>query len=155
MKTKILSITTTVGAVTALVAVVGCSSIEDRHVTQRTEADRHSVTQTSEGYDTYGRMWVREEAPPEPGKPVPAPTGIVVLDKHVPSAVTLGEEFPADLVVTARENAGGVLVTDMIPEGADYLRSDPEAARDGNLLTWKFASMQKGEIKNIRSYYKA
>jgi uncharacterized repeat protein (TIGR01451 family) len=154
MKKQRIQLTVLAGAIVALAAIVGCSSVQERHIVQRTDQNRPSMTQTSEGYDTYGRMWVREEVPPEPA-PVPAPTGIVVLEKRVPGAVALGEEFPAELIVTARENAGGVLVTDQIPEGAEYLRSDPDAARDGNLLTWKFASMQKGEVKNIRSYYKA
>ncbi len=155
MKKQRMQLTVLAGAVVALATVVGCSSMKERQITQRTDQGRHSMTQASEGYDTLGRMWVREEVPPEPARPVPAPTGIVVLDKHVPSTVGVGEEFPADLTVTARENAGGILVTDQIPEGAEYLRSDPTAIRDGNLLTWKFASMEKGEVKNIRSYYKA
>lgn len=141
---------------------VGCSSFNDRRVTERTQPNRPSIVQTSEGYDTYGRRWedarvvkVTDVGVKKPHAATEINTGIVTLDKRVPQAVALGEEYPVDLKITAIEQAGAVFVTDTIPDGAEYLRSDPEASRDGSLLSWKFASMDKGEAKNIRSYYKA
>jgi uncharacterized repeat protein (TIGR01451 family) len=105
-------------------------------------------------------MWVRDQAPaPEvaakPASSTDIRTDVVTLKKHVPESVGLGEEYPTELTLTALEQAGKVVVTDTIPQGANYLHSDPKATRDGNLLTWIFPTMEKGQVQNIRSYYKA
>lgn len=154
---------TVTASIFGFAVAVGCSSYNEHRVTEWTTPNRPSIVQTREGYDTYGRRWggarfvpITDVAPKAtPHAATEINTGIVTLDKRVPQAVALGEEYPVDLKVTALEQAGFVTVNDMIPDGAEYLKSDPEASRDGSLLTWKFASMEKDEVKNIRSYYKA
>jgi uncharacterized repeat protein (TIGR01451 family) len=150
----------------------GCSVFRQHQVTEVTSPTPPSTDLTSKGYDTVGRRW--GEAPEKPAPvvtPVTAPApavartvdysafdikgGLVSLTKKVPASVALGEEYACDLIVTANEQAGFVVVTDQIPEGATYVKSEPPAQVDGSLLTWKFPSMNKGEVKNIKVWLKA
>ncbi len=132
-----------------------------------------SIDETTKGYDSVGRKWGQPEAKPAPvAKPVvvaqPAPvakpivsggfeirTGLVNLLKRAPAEVALGEEFTCDFTATAVEMAGFVVITDEIPDGATYVSSEPPAVKEGNLLTWRFPTMAKGEVKNLKVVLKA
>lgn len=156
MKNRCFQFAGAAGTLLAIGLIAGCSSVKDRHVTARTEQTRHSMVQANEGYDTLGRRWdepiatpVREAVPPEPR------CAFVSVTKHLPDSVGVGEEYPAELTVSASEQCGNVVVTENIPEGVTYLRSDPNAQKEGNHLLWKFPSMKAGETKNMRAYYKA
>jgi uncharacterized repeat protein (TIGR01451 family) len=152
----------------------GCSVFRQHQVTEVTSPAPPSTDLTSKGYDTVGRRW--GEAPEKPAPvvtpvvtPAPAPAaprtvdysafdikgGLVTLTKRVPASVAVGEEYAYDLTATANEQAGFVVITDQIPEGATYIKSEPPAEVDGRLLTWKFPSMDKGEVKNIKVWLKA
>lgn len=151
----------------------GCSVFREHQVSEVTSPVPPSADLTAQGYDTVGRRW--GEAPEKPAPvvtPVAAPApavvkrtadysafdlkgGLVSLTKKVPATVSIGEEYAYDLTATANEQAGFVVVTDEIPEGATYVKSEPPAQVDGRLLTWKFPSMDKGEVKNIKVWLKA
>lgn len=162
MKANCTHLMIAAAAVAVLALASGCSSVREHRVTERTTHTRDSMTQVTEGYDTWGRRWdeqktqVREEMP-EPAKPraTEIKTGPVTLSKRVPQSVAVGNEFQNELTVAAEDPAGNIVVTDTIPDGAEYLRSDPEATRQGNQLKWTIPAMQKGEVKSMRSYYKA
>lgn len=163
-----------VAGTTVAFLISGCSAFREHKVTEVTKPTPPSVELTSQGYDTVGRRW--GEAPPAPApkvtqlapaveKPVQARAvdysafdikgGLVTLTKKVPAMVGLGEEFSYDLTATAREDAGMIVISDEIPKGATYLRSDPPAVVDGNMLWWKFPAMQKGDVKDIKVWLKA
>ena len=101
------------------------------------------------------------------GKPAPAPaavarpqtslgstvgsqSGNVRMTKQMPAELTLGQEFMYQLNVQANENVGDVIVRDVVPDGAVYVRSEPAAEVSGNNLTWKFSEMDAGQAKDIR-----
>lgn len=42
------------------------------------------------------------------------------------------------------------MLSDIIPEGAEYISSSPEAERVGNMLKWKFPHMIEGETQQLR-----
>jgi len=157
--------------------IAGCSSIRSQRVIEHTQITEDSVGLVKQGYDTLGRRWATAEAPvvvarpAEPPKAVPETkvetrqgpeyasvdlkTGLVNLNKRVPTTASIGEEYAYDLTVTAVEDSGFIVVTDTIPDGATYVKSEPEATREGNLLTWRFPAMRKGEAKNIKVWLKA
>lgn len=96
-----------------------------------------------------------------PPKPAPAPrpmavvaaqnySGNVRLLKQMPAELTLGQEFMYQLQVIANENVADVIVRDLVPEGATYVRSEPPAEVSGKNLTWKFAEMDAGQFKDIK-----
>jgi uncharacterized repeat protein (TIGR01451 family) len=153
----------------------GCATFNEHQVTERTGVTPPSIDLTSQGYDTVGRRWGSAPAETKVVAPAPKPapaappipakaadwgafdikTGLVNLTKKAPAEVSLGDEYSYDLTATAVQQAGFVVITDEIPKGATYIRSEPPAQRDGNLLTWKFPAMEKGEAKNIKVWLKA
>jgi len=79
----------------------------------------------------------------------------VTLSKKAPTAVGVGEQFTYELTATAQSGPTDVTVTDVVPEGATYVGSQPEAAQEGNKLSWKFPSMSRGESRTIAVTVKA
>lgn len=77
-------------------------------------------------------------------------SGNVRLTKQMPAELTLGQEFMYQLRVQANENVADVVVNDVMPEGATYVRSEPAAEVSGRNLTWKFSEMDAGQAKDIR-----
>ena len=101
----------------------------------------------------------------KPPAPAPAPrpaavssaasqSGNVRLLKQMPAELTLGQEFMYQLQVIANENVADVIVRDVVPEGATYVRSEPPAQVSGRDLTWKFAEMDAGQFKDIKVWLK-
>ena len=80
---------------------------------------------------------------------------VTALIKSVPAQVGLGETYDYDLTVTALDDAGNIIVTDTIPAGATYVRSEPPATHDGDTLTWKYPVMHRGDINQIKVWLKA
>lgn len=75
---------------------------------------------------------------------------LVHLEKRVPQKVALGEEYLIELDVSAKTELADVRITDAIPEGAQYVDSNPRATVNGRMPSWTFAAMQSGEVKNIK-----
>jgi uncharacterized repeat protein (TIGR01451 family) len=73
----------------------------------------------------------------------------------MPREVTLGETFEYQLVLNAQECVDNVVVTDQVPEGATFVRSEPAAEAAGNLLTWRLNQMDVGQNGTIRVWLKA
>jgi len=146
MKTRLRIVTSACVASAFLLA--GCASYDKSTVTQ----DRPEKGPT----DTWGRAWGGAEAvaTSKGDSHVVSGAGIrtslMHVVKRVPSEAVLGEEFCYDITATALDDAGNVTVTDEIPAGASYVRSEPAAQVAGNQLVWKFPSMHKGETKNIK-----
>lgn len=101
--------------------------------------------------------------------PAPAPTTLpapgtasaslkndgVTVVKKAPSVVNLGEEFTYEIVATADSDVADVVVTDILPEGVDYVGSDPSAAAAGRKLSWTILRLNKGESKTAKVRVKA
>jgi len=106
-------------------------------------------------------------APPPPpapaSKPTPAPKvgcsdatwGLIRMTKTMPPEVALGSEFMAELTLTAQACASRVVVRDVVPPGASYVRSEPPAKQEGDELVWTFPTMDGGETRTIRLWLKA
>jgi uncharacterized repeat protein (TIGR01451 family) len=161
MKTKIRLSIISITAV-SLALFPGCKSIQERRIHERTDQDRASMDQTREGYDTLGRKWGEAETPKavaEPQRVTPQATApgvyLVNLGKTGASAVGVGEQIQYELTAIAASEVGDVTVIDVMPAGVSYVSSEPEAARDGNKLVWKFDKMSVGESKTMRVTLKA
>lgn len=77
-------------------------------------------------------------------------TALVHAGKRSPAEVTLGEEFSYEIVVTALEEIGNVVVIDTLPKGAVYVRSEPPAQTSGEQIAWRFAEIRKGQSQTVR-----
>jgi uncharacterized repeat protein (TIGR01451 family) len=96
-------------------------------------------------------------APPAPAISLPTPPpmdnrncGCVRLLKQMPAEAAYGQEFAYQLTVFAGENVADVLVRDLVPDGAVFVRSEPPARVTGNLLEWTWTEMDAGQTKEIR-----
>lgn len=107
--------------------------------------------------------------PPDPCAP-DGPAGIVIgrgettkewqapqisINKSVPPSVLIGQEVPYTVTVT---NTGQVetqtlTVRDTIPEGLQYLRSDPAAHVEGKDLIWTLAPLPAGQQHTIHANF--
>lgn len=124
---------------------------------------KKSINHTRGGFDTLGRRW--GDAPPA-AEPAPAPVAqpapvvsrwgnLVDIERTSPGQVAVGQEFNSDIIVRANGDAADIVVTDVIPDGAELVSATPTPTRNGNTLVWKFNAMDAGEVNNIKVRYKA
>jgi uncharacterized repeat protein (TIGR01451 family) len=163
-----LSLTSILCSALAL-AWAGCTTSDT--LTGNTEYGKTSMEEVAAGHDTFGRNWAPTPAPaPKPAPPAPAPTpvpaiqttcsdpiksGIVHLSKKVPPSVRLGEEYVTELDYDAVVCATNIVITDYVPAGATYIRSEAPANVDGNKLTWNIGAMDAGETRIIKVWLRA
>lgn len=82
-------------------------------------------------------------------------TGLMRMVKRMPTEVTLGQEFMYELSAQAAACVANVVITDQIPAGATYVRSEPAAqVQDGNLV-WRIPEMAPNDSQTIRVWLKA
>lgn len=141
--------------------LTGCRSIETPPVrSERISQSTESVPAVSAGYDTFGRKWENPGMGVDGIKSMEYVTSanrspLVRLQKRVPAEVNHGQEYSYDLIVTAADTAHDVIVTDTIPAGASFVRSEPPSSRDAQQLMWRYPSIQKGGAQTIRVWLKA
>jgi uncharacterized repeat protein (TIGR01451 family) len=74
------------------------------------------------------------------------------ITKCAPRQAVINEEFAYDLSVLAKAHVGDVVIVDFLPEGAEFVRAEPEAQVQGRQLTWKYDSLADGDSVNIRVF---
>ena len=79
--------------------------------------------------------------------------GVTVRAKN-PRMCMLGDQYPLDLEISACCDVCEVTLTTMLPEGVSYLRSQPEAKIEGNVLSWHFGAISKGQTIPARIWLK-
>ncbi len=81
-------------------------------------------------------------------------TALVQAGKRMPAEVTLGDEFTYEIVVTALDEIGNVVVIDTLPKGAVFVRGEPAAQTPGWLspdqIAWRFPEIRKGQSQTIK-----
>ena len=117
----------------ALAFVAGCQS-PGTSSSPRTMADAPRPTST-----TYSE-----------GSAVPIRMGL-----HLPTGISVGEEFSYELRPAAAAHVDNVIVTERIPAGASYLRSEPSAEVQADRLVWHLNAMEPGQVQNIKIWLKA
>jgi uncharacterized repeat protein (TIGR01451 family) len=78
------------------------------------------------------------------------------LSNNVPPAVPLGQDLAGTLVVanTGQVESQEVTLREAIPDGLQFVRSDPPAIVDGNQLVWTLAGLKGGGSHSIQVIYK-
>lgn len=94
-------------------------------------------------------------AAPEASNEFTLRSDLLQVHKRVPAKAALGQNIEAVLTITALDNCAEVVVTDQIPTGATYVKSEPAASVDGRTLTWKIATLDKGQVVTGRVWYRA
>lgn len=79
----------------------------------------------------------------------------VSLTPAIPSTVPIGQEVAVALTVTNTSaiEAKPVAVRAIVPEGAKYVRSNPQASLEGNVLTWTLASLPGGARQTVEAIF--
>lgn len=153
-----------------IVSWTGCTTQQQQQQGSRNESRERRV-----GSSQQQQQQQQQKPKPTPLKEQPAPVltpapapvrevksactdptgGLVRLTKTMPREVSLGSEFAADLSIVAQSCAGNVLVTDRLPAGASYVRSQPEAKVEGDQLIWRIGDMEAGQTINAKVWFKA
>lgn len=81
--------------------------------------------------------------------------GLVKLTKTMPKEASLGQTFEYQLNFSAADCVGNVLITDRVPTGASYVKSEPAAQVEGDLLSWKLSNLDAGDSGLVRVWLKA
>lgn len=81
----------------------------------------------------------------------------VGIKKSAPATAMVGDQFSYKIVVSSLSQvpANEVVVTDAIPDGIDYVSSQPEARVNGKTLTWSLGTMAAGAQATLDVQVKA
>lgn len=82
-------------------------------------------------------------------------SGPMRMAMRMPAEVTVGQEFMYELTPVASTCVGNVVVTDVVPNGATFVRSEPQAEVNGQNLLWRFPEMDQGASQSIKVWLKA
>lgn len=78
---------------------------------------------------------------------------VLSLDKQIPKNIAVGQEYMTRTVVTARRPVTDATVTDTIPNNTKFVKSDPQATKSGNEVTWHLGTMNRGDVRTIEAWY--
>ncbi len=75
----------------------------------------------------------------------------IAIEKTAPATSTVGAEFQYGITVRSTSDvpAENVVVTDPLPNGIEYVSSQPSASASGNSLTWQLGDMAPGTSKQL------
>lgn len=80
----------------------------------------------------------------------------VALTKTGPATASLNQEIPYTIVVsnTGRVEVQAMTVRDPVPEGLQYVRSEPPATLEGNILAWTLGGLNPGQAHTLQVVFR-
>jgi uncharacterized repeat protein (TIGR01451 family) len=81
--------------------------------------------------------------------------GSIRFTKTLPAEVVAGGEFLAELTLTAPGSPTNIVLRDVIPAGAIFLRSEPAATLENGELTWKFSQLAASQPTKVKVWFQA
>ncbi len=75
--------------------------------------------------------------------------GVQVI-AHQPDMCLLGDQYCMDIEVWAHRDVCDVTLSTTLPEGVDFLKSDPQAFQDGPKLVWSVGHLKAGNCQRLR-----
>ena len=82
-------------------------------------------------------------------------TDLVEITKAAPRQVVIGEPYEVTIRLNALRNVGQIVVTDLVPEGAELLRTKPEAQVTGKQIRWTLDGLAGGGATQLALWLKA
>lgn len=81
----------------------------------------------------------------------------VGMKMAAPPGVPLSQEVPFTITVSNSGAVGSTEMTvrDVIPEGLQFIRSEPPAIAEGNQLVWTLGGLPGGQTHTINAYFKS
>lgn len=100
---------------------------------------------------------------PGPG-PAPAPVSqgamnavsvdwaicLVHVIKSGPAKATIGQTVLYTLDIKCVHDAADVVISDHLPDGVTYVKSEPEAGVNGNVLSWRYRTLNEGDMTTFK-----
>ena len=80
---------------------------------------------------------------------------LLQLQKQVPARAAIGQTVEHTITINVLENCADAVISDTIPEGSTYVKSEPVATVIGRKLTWTMETLDKGSQVIIKVWYKA
>ncbi len=160
MKVKVSNLARILSCTLAGALLAGCTA-------QQQQQQQQGRTRTARvGSSQQQQQQRRPQPAPAPvAAPAPAATpkagcadptwGLVRMVKTMPAEAVLGGELKVELNLTAQACAANVVVRDIVPAGASYVRSEPAATVDGNQLIWNIGDMDAGQSISVMTWLKA
>lgn len=116
------------------------------------------------------RVGVEIIRPPDPT--APSGTGIVIgkgettkewlapmiaVTKSGPPTGAVGQEIPFSILITntGKVEVQALTVRDAIPDGLQYVRSQPPAIQEGNQLIWTLGTLNPGQAHTLQAVFRA
>jgi uncharacterized repeat protein (TIGR01451 family) len=89
-----------------------------------------------------------------PGPCANPSNSLLLIEKQAPDEVMLGDEVMYQIQVSNRSNdlLRGSVVTEILPEGIEFVRAEPEAAVTGKTLSWSLGDMPAKTAKVLCVY---
>lgn len=84
-------------------------------------------------------------------------TPMLSIAKTGPATVMVNQEVPYNIVVSnvGRVDVQAMTVRDQIPEGLEYVRSEPPASVEANQLTWTMSGLNPGQAHTLQVVFRA
>jgi uncharacterized repeat protein (TIGR01451 family) len=81
---------------------------------------------------------------------------VVTLDVNAPPSVVVGQELPCTIVLsnTGQVETRSLTVRATVPEGTQYVRSDPPATVDGTQLVWTLRELAGKQTRNLQMVFR-
>jgi uncharacterized repeat protein (TIGR01451 family) len=81
----------------------------------------------------------------------------IVLTKTGPPTAGMGQEVAYSITVSnnGRVETAGQTLRDPVPEGLQYVRSDPPAVLDVNTLAWTLGPLAAGQVHTVQAVFRA
>ena len=76
--------------------------------------------------------------------------GLIKVTPKAPEEAVIGQPYTSEVDVEALADAGNVHLYTVVPEGVQYISSEPPARVNGNRLMWSYALLKQKDVKKIK-----
>jgi uncharacterized repeat protein (TIGR01451 family) len=80
---------------------------------------------------------------------------LIHLKKRMPAQEVVGQEVMSEIEARTHDCAANVVITDWLPEGMTYVRSEPSAEVAGKTLIWRMPRVDKGQTMIMKVWLRA
>ena len=79
---------------------------------------------------------------------------LVQLYVNAPQNVSVDKDFEAVMCVRALADVADVVVKAQVPDGLQFVKSDPPAEASGGVVQWTYPMMNACDVENIKVWFK-
>jgi uncharacterized repeat protein (TIGR01451 family) len=80
---------------------------------------------------------------------------LIKVVPNAPAESVIGQTYASDADVIALQDAGNIHLYTFVPEGVQYVRSEPPARVEGNKLMWHYDYMRAKDVQKVKVFLTA